>query len=179
MKAMEYRFISGWFGWAASRIGRPGQTGLILMAVALLICTLVVKPMQTELGTLRDRVGYLTKLPPQPAQAPIEHAWRTQLPTSHAGYAYLARIFAAAETAGINLEEGLYREAKDQETGLTRLAISLPVRGKYPAIRAFLAHALAKEPGLALEGARLTRDSIDENEIQGELRFVLFLGAKT
>ena len=93
-------------------------------------------------------------------------------------YMVVDRLFAAAEKAGVSLEEGRYLESRDPESGLDRLAIVLPVAGRYPALRAFLANALEGEPSLALEGLRLSRDGIGESEVQAEVRFVLFLGGR-
>jgi hypothetical protein len=52
----------------------------------------------------------------------------------------------------------------------------LPVTGDYPAVRAFVAEALEREPSLALDGMRLVRESMDLGEIEAELRFTLYLG---
>lgn len=179
MKGTRLQRVSDWVGWGMARIGRPGQAGLLLLVLAVLTCAAVVKPMEKDMEATRARADELAKRPaPLPAE-PAEDAWLASLPANHAGHAHLARLFAAAETAGIDLEEGRYREARDSESHLTRLSITLPVNGAYPELRAFLALALAKEPSLALEGARLSRDDIGAEEIQGELRFVLFLGMRS
>jgi hypothetical protein len=57
-----------------------------------------------------------------------------------------------------------------------RYQINLPVTGNYPAVRAFVAEALEREPSLALDGMRLTRERMDSGEIEAELRFTLYLG---
>lgn len=179
MKTGSPQQLTAWLGWALARLGRPGQAGLVLLGLAILTCLLLVKPLEDEAQGLRQQADRLARTPPPPPPEAAEQAWLARLPASHAGHAYLARLFAAAESAGISLEEGRYREARDQESGLDRLAIVLPVSGSYLSLRAFLAQALAKEPSLALEGMRLFRESIEEGEVQGELRFLLILGAKS
>lgn len=178
MRGSRLQVVSDWLGWGLARIGRPGQAGLLLLGLAVLACATLVEPMEADMAATRARADALARRPPPPPAEVGEQAWLARLPANHAGHAYLARLFAAAETAGIALEEGRYREARDSESHLTRLSITLPVNGKYPNLRAFLALALAKEPSLALEGARLHRDDIGVGEIQGELRFVLFLGMR-
>jgi hypothetical protein len=173
------RLAFAWLGWIAARIGRPGQLGLALLILAVLSCVFLVKPLETDLSVVHARVERVASRPPEPpARVDQEQAWMTRLPTSHAGHAYLARLFKAAESAGLRLEEGRYRETMDAASGLTRLSIALPVNGGYAGIRTFLALALAGEPSLALEGIRLSRDEPGARDIRGEVRFVLLLGSK-
>jgi hypothetical protein len=175
MNSTGLRVLADWLAWGGARIGRPGQIGLALALLGVAACVYLVEPMQLEIESTRARADRLAKQPPPPPREVADQAWMASLPLRHAGHAYLARLFAAAEKAGLELEEGRYRETRDADSGLTRLSISLPVNGEYRAIRAFLAHALEKEPSLALEGARLTRESIGDSEIRAELRLVLFL----
>lgn len=176
MKGARLQLVADWLGWGLARIGRHGQAGLLLLVLAALACAAMVKPLEKEMEATRARADELAQRPPPLPAEPTGDTWLARLPANHAGHAHLARLFSAAETAGIALEEGRYRETKDSENRLTKLSIILPVNGAYPELRAFLALALLGEPGLALEGARLSRDDIGAGEIQGELRFVLFLG---
>jgi hypothetical protein len=176
MNSSGLRLLADWLAWGGARIGRPGQIGLILVLLAVAASVSLVNPMENEIESTRTRADRLAQQPPPPPREVADQAWMARLPTRHAGHAYLARLFAAAEKAGLALEEGRYRESRDPDSGLTRLSISLPVNGEYRAIRAFLAHALEKEPSLALEGARLSRESIGDREVRAELRLVLFLG---
>lgn len=178
MKNARFQVAFDWLGWGLARIGRPGQAGLFLLVLAALVCAALVKPLETDMRSIRARADQLANRPP-PSPEVSEDAWLARLPVGHAGHEHLARLFAAAEKAGIALEEGRYRETGDAESHLTRLSITLPVNGKYPNLRAFLALALAQEPSLALEGVHLSRDDIDTGEVQGELRFVLFLGLRS
>ena len=166
-----------WLSWAWSRLGRPGRLGVLLLVAAGLAGPLATDPLTQEADALSARSERLARRPPPPPAAASQD-WLAHLPASHAGQAHLARLFAAAEKAGVSLEEGRYRESRDPESGLDRLAIVLPVTGRYPALRAFLANALEGEPSLALEGLRLSRDGIGESEVQAEVRFVLFLGGR-
>jgi len=175
MKPAGLRVLADWLAWGGARVGFPGQIGLILTLLAVVAGTYLVSPMEAEIETTRARADRLAKQPPPPPREVADQAWMARLPSRHAGHAYLARLFAAGEKAGLELEEGRYRESRDLDSGLTRLSISLPVNGEYRAIRAFLAHALEKEPSLALEGARLTRESIGDTVVRAELRLVLFL----
>lgn len=176
MSAM--RLTMAWIAWAISRVGRPGRIGALLLLLGVVTCATLVRSLEGELETVRARIERLSQQPPPPPREVAEQDWIAHLPVSHAGYAHLAPLFTAANSAGLGLEEGRYREIRDAGSGLTRLFIVLPVSGRYPAIRAFLSQALDKEPSLALEGARFTRDGIGDGEINAELRLVLFLAGR-
>ncbi|MEW5789118.1 MAG: GspMb/PilO family protein [Pseudomonadota bacterium] len=178
MSAHTRSSIQAWMGWALARLGRPGQFGLALLAGGLITCIGVVHPLEADNQALAAQAQQLARRPPPPSAEVSEQAWLARLPADHAGHGYLAKLFAAAEAAGIALEEGRYRDARDPDSGLNRLSIVLPVSGSYPALRAFLAKALTQEPSLALEGLRLFRDSIEDGEVQGEVRFLLILGGR-
>jgi hypothetical protein len=178
MKRAAMSFPAAWLAWAMARLGRPGLAGLVLLCLALIAHLGLVVPWQAELAATRARAERLASRPKSLAQPVAMRDWRADLPAGHAGHAHLARLFAAAEAAGLKLEEGRYREVKDAQSGLTRLTATLPTRGSYKAIRAFLARALAQEPALALESLSLSREKIGDTEIQGSLSFVLFLGAR-
>lgn len=167
-----------WVAWALSRLGRPGLAGLGMLALTAMAWATVLAPLEAQLRADQVRADRLASRPPQIAQPAGERDWRADLPPGHAGHAHLARLFAAARDSGLRLAEGRYQESRDVGSGVTRLAISLPVSGRYPAIRAFVAHALTRQPGLALETLRLSRDHLGDKEVQADLRFVLFMGAK-
>jgi hypothetical protein len=163
-----------WLAWAAARLGRPGQAGLVMVALAAALCLGWVSPLERDSGERLARAERLARQPPAPVASVPD--WRASLPTGHVGHAHLARLFQAASAHGLRLEEGRYRDARDARTGLTRLSIVLPVSGPYPALRAFLAQALNGGPGLALEGLRLSREDMAGAEVEAEVRFVLLVG---
>jgi hypothetical protein len=177
VKGAGYRTAVAWLAWGAARLGWPGLAGLALLTLTAMACAALVKPLEDDRNATRARADRLHSRPPA-VQAPVERDWRADLPAGHAAHAHLARLFEAARAAGLNLTEGRYQEARDAGSGLTRLKISLPVSGSYPAIRAFVAQALNGQPSLAMEGMRLSRDTPGDGDIQGDLRFVLFLGAQ-
>lgn len=168
--------LKAWLSWAVARLGWPGLLGLALLAAALLACQILVQPLGARADQLRAQAR-LAAMGPAPA-APVEitRDWRADLPPGHEAYARLSQLFQAADDAGLALDEGSYRTQTDASAGVTRLLITLPVRGEYTAIRAFLAQALNQDAALALEHLRLSRESMADAELAAEPRFALYLG---
>lgn len=164
-----------WLAWGAARIGWPGQMGIALVVLAVVVCVSFVRPLETQVAELQARVEHRAR---QPAPVLLVQDWRASLPTGHVGHAYLGRLFQAAAAHGLELQAGRYRETRDAQSGLTRLSIVLPVTGAYPALRAFLSQALTGQPGLALEGLRLVREDMSTRDMEAELRLVLLVGDK-
>jgi hypothetical protein len=153
-----------------TRLGWPGALGVALLLAALAADRWVTAPLQEQVATRQAEAARRALLP-----APAERVRKPPaLPRERAETA-LPRLFAAARHHGLQLDEGRYAEtAKAGETG-RRLRIDLPVSATYPALRAFLAEVLDGNPALRLESLELTRDNIEETELEARLRFVLNL----
>ncbi len=155
-----------------ARLGWPGALGAALLAAALAADPLVNAPLQDEVATRRAEAARRALLPlaaeraPKPLALPHERM-ETALPT----------LFAAARHHDLSLDEGRYAETSKVGEAGRRLRIDLPVSGTYPALRAFLAEVLEKNPALLLESLELTRDDIGATQLDARLRFVLNLEA--
>lgn len=171
--------LRDWFAWGLARLGWPGWAGLALVLGAVLVSLVQVRPMAEEAARLALQAERLARQPMTRQVAAPPRDWRAELPPDREGYARLAKLFTAASRAGLTLAEGNYREVRDAKLGLTRLAITLPVTGNYPTIRAFLAQTLNQEPALALESLRISRGAIGDSELSADLRFTLYLDAGT
>jgi hypothetical protein len=55
--------------------------------------------------------------------------------------------------------------------------MTLPVRGSYTDVRGFVNDVLDTVPAIALEELVLKRESVDEPELEAQVRFLLYLGA--
>jgi len=165
------------------RLGNPGKLGLILLVASVLGFLVFIAPaaidtrsLQTEIKKRSDALSMRgaagsTFSAPDASQDP-EMALR--------------QIFAAAAASGIALERGDYTMNSSGRSGssVTRNAsdnsiqISLPLKGTYPVIRQFIATVLNDNPAIAIEQIRLTRDSIDSEDLTATLRLVVFQGGR-
>ncbi len=173
MKATE-RLLS-WLDYATGHLGWPGLLGLGLLLAALGTDRLLTVPLEDAARAGEDHLRQIAARA-QPAET-LEPAMPLAelLPPGEAAPEAVARIFAAAGHAGLRLEEGGYRVATQPGSGLRRYQITLPVRGSYPAIRAFLAEAMERRPELALDSLSFSRESIASPEVEARLNLSLFL----
>ncbi|NNU42339.1 hypothetical protein [Ramlibacter montanisoli] len=84
-------------------------------------------------------------------------------------------MFAAARDSGLQLSRGEYAVVTDRQTGLVQYRITLPVRGAYTQVRAFVAAALKAVPALALDELTFERRSISETQVEARIRLTLYL----
>lgn len=167
-----------WLAWLAARLGAPGLLGLVLLLAALAAHVGLTEPLRRQASTMHARAEALAAQPRPAARARIEVArdFAQTLPAAQQDASILAGLFAAAEAAGLALDQGDYQLTVDRQAGLQRRRITLPVAGPYPALRAFLAEVLARYPSLGLDGLHLARDHANATEIKATLRFTLYLG---
>lgn len=173
-KRVTFR-LGDWLAWGAARLGWPGLLGLALLGASLALCQVGVHPLEAEAIRLETQAAVRARQPAPAQGAPLPD-WRTLLPADDQAYVRLAGLFKAAHAAGLALDEGNYRTQAETRSGLVRRVVTLPVSGSYPALREFLAEALNQDEALALEGLRLSRDSLENPELQAELRFAFYLG---
>lgn len=164
-----------WLAYAANRLGWPGLVGLGLLLAAVGLDRFQALPLELEAADLEARAERLARQPrPAAAMAP-SGALADSLPSGANAPEGVARLFAAATHAGLSLEQGTYRPVGAKEGGPRRYQITLPVSGDYPALRAFLAETLERQPGLALDSLVLTRESMADATVEARLSLTLYL----
>lgn len=163
----------------AHALGLIGGAGLVLLAIgvsALLLQT-VTPPMDT---------GRRQPLPsaPAPASAPAEAGpsapaapvTSSPLTPEHETHQAVLRLFEAARDNRLELLEGDYRLSATADPRYRIYSISLPLKGSYPAVRAFLATCLRHDPRLALDALEFRREQIAEEVLEARVKLSLFLG---
>jgi hypothetical protein len=88
---------------------------------------------------------------------------------------HLARLYAIAESNQLLLRRAEYRMNVQGDQMLSRYQIVFPIRGSYPSIRRFAAHALAEMPMLALSQVQFQRQAIGDAEGEAQITFTLYL----
>jgi hypothetical protein len=86
----------------------------------------------------------------------------------------LGRLFRLAEEQQLQLLQGDYRLEKQGEL-LQVYRVSLPLKGSYAQVRAFVAAALNAMPYLALDSIRFERQRVGDASVETRLKFSLFL----
>ena len=90
---------------------------------------------------------------------------------------WLAKLYATAISAGLDLRAGDYRLAERRHR-IERYQIRLPVSGSYSQIRAFLEASLIGVPVLSVDQAAFRRKDPTESRVDAEIVLTLHLLAK-
>jgi hypothetical protein len=151
--------------------------GVLLFCVAFEAGAL--RPAEQEVAALRlsvERRGAL-----QAAAAPADGGSRRfyelfppieRLPDE------LERLYGLAQAAGVDLPRADYR-LDAQDGPLAAYRVTLPLRGPYPRVRAFISAALEAMPAAALEALLLERRRAEDTAIDAQLRLTLYFRAAT
>jgi hypothetical protein len=84
-------------------------------------------------------------------------------------------LFGIAAKTGINLRQGEYKAAYDQNGKLHTYQVTLPVTGSYQAIWQFALLSLRAIPFAALDDIGFRRDDIGAAGVDARVRFTLYL----
>ena len=171
----------------AQRLGLPGAFGAVLTTLALVFFFSAVMPAQRQLERGRRDVLQLNEQQRR-IQAGLERKPETaadqlkvfygMFPPEPAAAESLQKIYDAAAQNQITLPHGEYALADDPKADLLRYRITLPVRGTYEQVRAFIATALEAVPALALDDVDFQRQRVGETQVEGKVRMTLFLSRK-
>ncbi len=164
-----------WLPYLLGRLGWLGGIGAVLLTAAIALQLVVLQPQAEDNRRLQAEWLALSQdAQARVAEARPNEALQDLAPTTMASEA-IARLFAAADSAGLLLSQGEYRQVSEKGSGLSQYQITLPLTGSYPAVRAFLNEAMDREPGLALVGLKLSRASVTQSELDARLQLILYL----
>ena len=163
----------------ARRLGATGLVGLGLLAAALLLQLVQVESVQREAAAQHEKLAALrlaaAARDTAPAPAPLNPL--AMLPPTGEASQRIGELEQLAHAYGLELPRGQYSVTPLAGTTLARWQLVLPFEAPYPALHAFLAAALERQPNLTLDELKLKRDRIESAELQAELRLSLFVEA--
>ncbi len=87
----------------------------------------------------------------------------------------MEKIFVAAESNGLALQQGDYKVIRSKEGGMVGFQMNFPVKGDYPQIRKYLVTLLADNPTLSLQQVQFKRKRIGEATVEANVSLVLFM----
>lgn len=179
---MVRRSLSGVAVQAALLLARAGllpAAALLCLAAAALLHFLLLPQLQARTERDRQHLADLragrTAAPAAQDLAAHYNEFRTQLASEDGRGELLKSLFKLAAEAGVTLAQADYRQQPDPGCGCQRLQITLPVRGTYPQIRAFIDAALARIGALALDELSLRRENVKNTNVEAQLRLTLYL----
>jgi len=166
-------------------IGWPGVVGLALLAFSAGLAATAISSRAAELDALQAEVHALQeRYLMTGSTAPGGRVTREEQLEAFYGFFpplatlpdWLERIYAAAEKNGVALEIGEYRLVQERGWRLARYQLTLPVKGSYRQIRAFVAQVLTEVPAAALDEIGFRRDAAASDRIDVRLRLTLYMG---
>lgn len=173
--------------WQAGRLGTVGKIGLGLIVVAGIYFFSAVLPQDSDLQKLKERAETL-QLQELAKQSPGEMESGKKLSGDQAlqvFYDFFPRIDSSpfwirelvqlAKKHGVDLSSSEYRLMNENDARLARYEMILPVKGRYPQIRAFMAEALDKVPAMAISAVALKRENITSDKLEVRLEINLYL----
>lgn len=159
------------------RLGPAGITGLAILLLCVPFYFSVLRPAAQQVVAERDAAErQRTRGPFRPASADrrVDDLRRFQglFPPVENVTNELERLYALARDAKLDLAQGEYRLEKPV-AGLVAYRVSLPVRGTYGQLRAFLAALLQEMPIASIDGLRFERRKIAETQLEAQVRLTI------
>jgi Tfp pilus assembly protein PilO len=168
-----------------SRLGWPGALGGAGLALCLALYFAAVQPAQQRLDAAhQSAVSLQTRmvqagLTSNDSARPLDEqlaAFYRSFPGEHEATDWIGKIAAIAERDGLSLQQAEYKADRDKAGKLTRLQMSLPLKGEYETLRKFLSDLHTEIPIVSLEQVEFERQKIGDPLVDAKLRLVIFLG---
>jgi hypothetical protein len=173
--------------WQAGRLGVIGKTGLGLIVVTTIYFFSALLPQESDLQKLKERAEAL-QMQEQAKQNQSETESGKKLSGDQAlqvFYDFFPRVDSSpfwirelvqlARKHNVELNSSEYRLVNENDARLARYEMILPVKGRYPQIRAFMAAALEAVPAMAISAIALKRENITSDRLEVRLEINLYL----
>ncbi len=176
--------------WQIARLGNAGKIGIGLFVVAMIFFMLAVLPQSSSLEELQARAETLqvqASSPSSPnnisASDPTRKVGGDQalqifydfFPLIDSSPFWIRELVAIAKKSGVEINSGDYRLVHEQDSRLSRYQMIMPIRGRYPQIRRFMADALQAVPNMAITGMVIKRENIQTEQLDVRLEIDLYL----
>jgi len=88
---------------------------------------------------------------------------------------WIRELVELAKKQGVELSSSEYRLINENDARLARYEMILPVKGRYPQIRAFMADALETVPAMAISAIAIKRESVTSEKLEARFEINLYL----
>jgi len=170
------------------RLSRTGIAGLGLLAVCLTFYLSALRPtearlnrLQADMVSLHEKIRNAANSLHSNQDTPTEQlvTYYKFFPSQTSAPVWLSKIYQAAQSQNIQLEQGEYRATREKTGKLVRYQIALPVKGTYLQLRKFVAAVLTEIPIASLDHISFERQKIGDEVIEAKIRLTLYLDQKT
>jgi hypothetical protein len=172
--------------WQATRIGVAGKIGCGLIVFSIVFFFAAVLPQHAESQALmRKATAMKAQLRAEPADAtgrklrrnPGLHDFYAFFPNIDSSPFWIGELVKVATQHGIEISGSDYRMVQEKEWVLARYEMAMPVRARYPQMRAFIADTLRTIPAMALVDVVIKREGVESEVLEASLKFNLYLNA--
>jgi hypothetical protein len=88
---------------------------------------------------------------------------------------WIGELVQVATQHGIEISGSDYRMVHEKEWVLARYEMAMPVRARYPQMRAFIADTLRTIPAMSLVDVVIKREGVESEMLEASLKFNLYL----
>ncbi len=162
---------------SAARWGWPGAMGALCLAAAAVLAFAVVPAQQRALADLARRTANATQLAARDAvrarsadaAGPPGHRLAATLPDAGTRQERVAALLTCAAEAGVATRSAEFKVVREPAAAQLQYSVTLPVSGRYAAVRGFIEAALRADAALSLDRLQLRRASATATLIDAEL----------
>jgi Type II secretion system (T2SS), protein M subtype b len=159
------------------RAGRAGWTGLALLVAAAVLAVAdnaLITQQRAELAIERAQLVSIADVASTTGSAPLL-GFFAGFPPSQNLPRILSRIYEFSDSHGLNVERTEYRRVDEAGVPLVRVSLQLPVQGDFSALYAWLNEMLSVMPELGLESLIVRREDSGSEQVNAEVRLVVFV----
>jgi len=175
---MRARFRAG-----VKKLGAAGIVGVGIFAMCGAFYFSALQPVETRLQMMRDRVALIQGAGSKPGGISDGRLTQTEqlaifygsFPTKSSVPASLEKIYAAAASESLNIDQADYKVSRTGLEKMSRYQITLPLRGRYSRIHKFLIKVLKDVPSASLEHVLFERKKIGDSSVNATVIFALHL----
>ncbi len=157
------------------RVGATGLSGIALVVAALVLFIANNLPQSTAVAALKAQILHLAPLGQAPMVATPGGTVLAALPKRDDAPTVVGKVFAQAAAAGVELSRGQYEFVPSRDGVAARYRMTFPVRTTYPKLRDFMDRTLIALPAVAIEGLRVERKKVGDEEVDAELKLSAYV----
>ncbi len=173
--------------WHINRLGALGKIGMGLLVVTVIYFFSAVLPQDSALQKLKERAETLqvqanAKQTSGDADTGKKMSSDQALqvfydffPSIDSSPFWIRELVRLAKKQKVELSSSEYRLVNEKDARLARYEMILPVKGRYPEIRAFIADALEAVPAMAISAIAIKRESVSSDRLEMRLEINLYL----
>jgi len=176
--AQVQSFTSRALAESAYRLRRVGATGMAGIALAVAAVVLFIAnnlPQGAAVAALKGEILRLAPLGQVPTAAAPGGTVLAALPKRDDAPTVVGKVFAQAEAAGVELPRGQYEYVPARDGVAARYRMTFPVHTTYPKLRDFMDRTLVALPAVAVEGLRIERKNVGEEQVDAELKLSAYV----